>query len=379
MAEVSEPLRVAVAGTGFIGRVHARSARLAGATLVGVTASTPERSVAASAELGSERFFERSEDLVVADDVDVVHICTPNHLHEPLAMSALESGKHVICEKPLALDASGAERLTAAAKSAGTVAAVPFVYRYYATVREARARVDTGEIGDIRLIHGGYLQDWLLTPEDANWRVHEEFGGASRAFADIGSHWCDLVEFVTGHRITHVTAELLIAVPERFVREHQDAFSRGSSGGEKKSVTTEDAAIVTLRTDRGAIGSVVVSQISAGRKNQLRFEIDGSQATLAFDQENPESLWIGQQDRATLLPRAPELLSKAAAPYATLPAGHPLGYHDCFDSFVKDTYEAIRNGVPDGLPDFAAGLRTTRITDAVLRSGRSGQTVEVEE
>jgi predicted dehydrogenase len=134
-----------------------------------------------------------------------------------------------------------------------------------------------------------------------------------------------------------------------------------------------------LRTDRGAIGSVVISQISGGHKNQLRFEIDGSQATLAFDQEEPETLWIGQQDGVRLLPRAPELLSKSAAPYATLPGGHPLGYNDCFDSFVKDTYEAIRNGVPDGLPDFAAGLRTTRITDAVLRSGRSGQTVEVEE
>ena len=375
---MSEPLRVAVAGTGFIGRVHARSARLAGATLVGVAASTPERSAAAAAELGAERFFDRAEDLVVSDDVDVVHICTPNHLHEPLALSALESGKHVICEKPLALDSSGAERLTAAAKSAGTVATVPFVYRYYATVREARAKVDTGEIGDIRLIHGGYLQDWLMTPEDANWRVQEEFGGASRAFADIGSHWCDLVEFVTGHRITHVTAELLIAIPERSVREHQEAFSR-SAGGEKKSVSTEDAAVVMFRTDRGAIGSVVISQISGGRKNQLRFEIDGSQATLAFDQEEPETLWIGQQDGVRLLPRAPELLSKSALPYATLPGGHPLGYHDCFDSFIKDTYEAIRNGVPDGLPDFAAGLRTTRITDAVLQSGRSGQTVEVQE
>ncbi len=378
MAEMSESVRVALAGTGFIGRVHARSARLAGATLVGVTASTPERSAAAAAELGAERSFETAEDLVTAEGVDVVHICAPNHLHEPLGLRALEAGKHVICEKPLALHSAGAERLTAAAKSAGKVATVPFVYRYYATVREARARVETGEIGDIRLIHGGYLQDWLLTPEDANWRVHEEYGGASRAFADIGSHWCDLVEFVTGHRINEVTARLVHAIPERFVREHQDAFSQGARG-EKKSVSTEDAAIVMFRTDRGAVGSVVVSQISAGRKNRLQFEIDGSQAALGFDQENPESLWIGRRDGVTLLPRAPELLSKAAASYATLPAGHPLGYHDCFDSFIKDTYEAIQNGLPDGLPDFSAGLRTTRITEAVLRSARSEQTVEVEE
>src|SRR5687768_6917438 len=178
-------LRVAIAGAGFIGAVHARSARLAGARIVGVSASSPARSEEAARALGAERAFATSEELASSPDVDVVHICTPNHLHLPLAEAALAAGKHVICEKPLALDEEGAESLVASAADAGTVAAVPFVYRYHPMVREARDRIATGKSGAIRLIHGGYLQDWLLKPEDDNWRVNGSLGGASRAFADI--------------------------------------------------------------------------------------------------------------------------------------------------------------------------------------------------
>ena len=176
-------VRVAIAGTGFIGAVHARSARLAGARLVGVAASSPERGLLAAAALGAERSFATAEELVEADDVDVVHICTPNHLHRPLAEAALAAGKHVICEKPLAVDDRGAEEMVEAANSSGLTTAVPFVYRYYPTVREARERIRTGVTGPVRLIHGGYLQDWLLLPGDDNWRVDEHLGGASRAFA----------------------------------------------------------------------------------------------------------------------------------------------------------------------------------------------------
>lgn len=374
---MSDVLRVAVAGTGFIGRVHARSARLAGATLVGVAASSPERSELAAEQLGAERAFEDAQALVEAPDVDVVHICTPNHLHHELAKAALEAGKHVVCEKPLASDTADARDLLEAAKAAEKVATVPFVYRYYAAVREARARVAAGDIGPVNLLHGTYLQDWLLTADDGNWRVDEDLGGASRAFADIGSHWCDLVEFVTGHRITQVSAQLLTALPERTVGDHQAAFARAEEG-RRTSVTTEDAAVVMFRTDRGAIGSVVVSQISAGRKNRLWFEVDGSRAAIAFDQEEPETLWIGRREGVTILPRAPEALSESAAPYATLPGGHPLGYHDCFDAFVAETYEAIRDGAPEGLPGFEDGLRAALITQAVLRAAQEEATVEVE-
>src|SRR5215213_2232287 len=238
-------LRVAIAGTGFIGAVHARSARLAGARIVGVSASSPDRSEEAARALGAERAFPSSEALVESADVDVVHICTPNHLHLPLAEAALAAGKHVICEKPLATDLAGARRLVDAAATAGTAAAVPFVYRYYPTVREARDRVRTGATGPVRLVHGTYLQDWLTDPEDDNWRVDAALGGASRAFADIGSHWCDLAEFITGQRIARLSARTLTAVPERVRAEHAAAFARDNAGGgEKRAVDTEDAAVV---------------------------------------------------------------------------------------------------------------------------------------
>jgi predicted dehydrogenase len=370
-------LRAAIAGTGFIGTVHARSARLAGARLVGVAASTPESAQAAAVELGAERHYASAEELVGDPDVDVVHVCTPNHLHLPLAEAALAAGKHVICEKPLALDAAGAQRLVDAAAESRRQAAVPFVYRYYPTVREARERVANGQTGALRLVHGTYLQDWLLRAGDANWRVDEQLGGASRAFADIGSHWCDLAEFVSGHRIERVSARLLTAVPER-ASEAGHAFATAAGGGELRQVTTEDAALVQFETDAGAIGSVVISQISAGRKNRLWIELDGTEEALAFDQEHPEELWCGRREVLTIVRRDPTTLSPGAARFATLPAGHPQGYADCFDAFVADVYEGIAAGSTiAGTPTFADGLRAALITDAVLTSAREERWVDV--
>src|SRR5829696_3648943 len=208
-------LRAGVIGAGFIGEVHARSARLAGARVAGVATSSPERSRAAAERLGAERAFATPEELATADEIDVVHICTPNDMHAPLAELALAHGKHVVCEKPLAIGADAAERLSAAADAAGRLATVPFVYRFHPLVREARARIGGGSLGPVRLIHGGYLQDWLASAEDDNWRVDSELGGPSRAFADIGSHWCDLVEFVCGDRIAAIYAQAAIVHPER--------------------------------------------------------------------------------------------------------------------------------------------------------------------
>src|SRR3954471_15471384 len=306
---MSRGVRVAIAGTGFIGAVHARSARLAGASLVGVAASTPESGRRAAAALGAERAFDNAQELVEADDIDVVHICTPNHLHVPLAEAALAAGKHVILEKPIAMDALSAQAITDAATDAGKVAAVPFVYRYYPTVREARERVRTGQSGPIRLIHGTYLQDWLLRPEDDNWRVETDLGGASRAFADIGSHWCDLAEFVTGQRLTRLCARTLTAVPERQRSESRAAFAQGTGSGETRSVGTEDAAVIQFETDGGAIGTAVISQVSAGRKNRLWLELDCADEALVFSQEEPETLWCGRREHATLIQRDPAFLS----------------------------------------------------------------------
>ena len=374
---MSSALRVAIAGTGFIGAVHARSARLAGARIAGVSASSPSRSQEAARALGAERAFESSEALVESPDVDVVHICTPNHLHLPLAEAALAAGKHVVCEKPLATDVAGARRLVDAAASSGTAAAVPFVYRYYPTVREARERVASGQTGALRLLHGTYLQDWLLRADDANWRVDERLGGASRAFADIGSHWCDLAEFISGHRIERVSARLLTAVPAR-VSEAGHAFATAAGGGELRQVTTEDAALVQFETDAGAIGSVVISQISAGRKNRLWIELDGAEEALAFDQEHPEELWCGRREALTIVRRDPTTLTPAAARFATLPAGHPQGYADCFDAFVADVYEGIgASSTIPGTPMFTDGLRAALITEAVMTSAREERWVDV--
>jgi predicted dehydrogenase len=387
-----EGLRAGIAGTGFIGRVHARSARLAGARLAGVAASSPASAERAAAELGAERAFASCDELVEADGIDVVHICTPNHLHEPLALAALAAGKHVVCEKPVALDGAGAARVAAAATAAGRVVAVPFVYRFHPMAREARARVAAGDLGRLHLLHGTYLQDWLLTPDDTNWRVDAALGGPSRAFADIGSHWCDLVEFVGGCRITRVLAHMATPVPARATGVRATfaaAGAAGTAGGgdganavgtpRREPVTTEDVALVLFETDGGAAGSVVVSQVAAGRKNRLWFSLDGESASVVFDQEQPETLWIGRRDGAEVVARDAERLSPAAARLATLPAGHGQGYHDCFDLFVADAHAAMRGGAsaPDGLPLIGDGVRAARITDAVLASARSRSWTEV--
>jgi len=383
-------LRIAVAGTGFIGRVHARSARLAGAELAGVAASSPESAERAAAELGAARAFASADELVTADGIDVVHLCTPNHLHEPLALAALAAGKHVVCEKPVALDGDGARRIAAAAADAGRVVAVPFVYRFHPLVREARARVAAGELGPVRVLHGTYLQDWLLGADDTNWRVEPGLGGASRAFADIGSHWCDLVEFTSGARITRLLAHTATTVSSRATGDRPTFAAAGGAGPAPSApdrsgagavatedVATEDVALVLFETDAGGSGSVVVSQVSAGRKNHLAFELDGTEAALAFDQERPELLWVGRREGATLVPRDAAHLAPDAARLATLPAGHGQGYHDCFDLFVADAYAAVSGVAPEGLPLVGDGVRAATITDAVLASARSLSWIEV--
>ena len=370
---VQTPVRMAVAGAGLIARAHVDAARRAGARVVGVSASTPERGAAAAAELGAERSFASSEELAVSDEVDVVHICTPNHLHRPLAELALRAGKHVVCEKPLATSGDDALALTELARSEGLVAAVPFVYRYHPMAAEARARVRSGAVGDVRLIHGHYLQDWLSERGDHNWRVSAELGGPSRAFADIGSHWCDLVEWVTGHRIGELTAITDTVLAERSAGEAK-SFTQGggSADGPSVAVTTEDSAQLLFRTEQGASGSVVVSQVSPGRKNRLWFEVDGARASVSFDQENPESLLVGSRGSTETVRRDSPGLSAAAGRLAVLPAGHPMGYLDCFAAFVADVYAAVRHGA-DGaeFPTFADAARSARITDAVLAAARS--------
>ena len=349
-------MRSGIIGTGFIGGVHAYAVRAAGGVLAHVAGESPEHAAAAARRLGAEHACASAEELINADDVDVVHVCTPNALHVPQAEAAIRAGKHVICEKPLATDPADARRLVEAAADAGLVAAVPFVYRFYPSVREARARIGAGDAGPLWLLHGSYLQDWLAGSDAINWRVDPKLGGASRAFGDIGVHWCDLMEFTTGHRITRLIARMATAYPDRL---------------------TEDGAVVLFDTDRGASGSVVVSQVSLGRKNRLWFEFDGPSASYAFDQELPDSLWVGGKRGNQVVPRGPDTFSGPAAGYARLPAGHPQGYQDSFTAFVADVYAAIGGHKPDGLPVFADGLRAAVLTAAVVESAADETWVEV--
>ncbi len=360
------PYRAAIVGAGFMGRVHARAVRVAGGEVVGVTASTPERSREAADELQAREAVADWEQLVAHPDVDVVHICTPNDLHAPIALAALESGKHVVCEKPLATDVAAATKMVTAASTHDRVATVPFVYRFHPMVREARQRVREGAIGEILLVHGSYLQDWLLRPEDDNWRVDPTAGGPLRAFGDIGSHWCDMLEFVTGDRIARLCAQVA-------------TVNRHRGGDSSRTVATEDVVTMQFTTAAGVAGSCVISQVSAGRKNRLLLEVSGAEATLAFDQEDAERLWVGEQERVGHLLRDPDTLGADAARYTRVPAGHPQGYQDCFDHFVADTAAAIRGRAPDGLPTFDDGLRAARIAEAVLSSASRDAWVEVGE
>ncbi len=371
-------LRAGIAGAGFIGAVHARSARLAGAALAGVASSSPERSREAAASLGAERAYASAQELATAEDIDVLHICTPNHLHAELATLALEHGKHVICEKPLAVDSAQAERLIDAAAAAGRVATVPFVYRFNPVVREARARVAAGDLGPVHLIHGGYLQDWLASAEDDNWRVDAALGGPSRAFADIGSHWCDLVEFITGDRIRAICAQTSTVFAERAIHAGAHAFeAAGGNGGTRRKVTTEDAVTALFRTAQGVNGTLIVSQVSPGRKNHLHVEIACAEASVRFEEERPETLWLGRREGTETVWRDPTTLGADASRLAIVPAGHPQGYLDCFDLFVADSYSAIDGEAPDGLPMFADGARSAHLIDAVLASAASGGWVDV--
>ena len=253
------------------------------------------------------------------------------------------------------------------------------MYRFHPVVREARARVRAGALGPVRLIHGGYLQDWLASADDDNWRIDADLGGPSRAFADIGSHWCDLVEFITGDRIAALCAQTATVFPERASHAHAQAFAAAGSGnGKRRAVTTEDAVTALFRTESGAQGTLIVSQVSPGRKNDLHVEIACEHASVRFEQERPETLWLGRREQGETLWRDPGTLGPEAAPYAIAPAGHPQGYLDCFDLFVADTYAAIAGGgAPDGLPTFADGARSAQLIDAVLASAERAAWVEV--
>ena len=360
---ITSPLRAlnaGIIGLGFIGEVHVRAIRAAGHKVRAIAAETAEIARHAAQRVNVDIAYT-AEEMIADPDIDVIHICTPNVFHAPLAELVIMSGKHVVCEKPLAISVAEAEALTRLARERNVVATVPFIYRYYPSVREARDRI-LGSLTSPNLIHGYYLQDWLASGEIENWRIDPKMGGPSRAFGDIGVHWCDLIEFVTGHRIVRINAQLLRVFNQR---------------GNNQSVNTEDGGTIIFQTNKGAQGSLVLSQISAGRKNKLWFSIDGPEHSFVFDQENPNSLWRGGIDSNQIYIGGNERESERASRYSILPAGHPLGYQDCFNAFVADTYRTIDGQEVDGLPQFFDGLRAAQLTEAVLISAEMREWVEI--
>jgi predicted dehydrogenase len=359
-------LRAGIIGTGFMGSVHAHAVRAAGGEVTVVAGSSQASGEAAAAGLGARTAAESPEALIGRDDVDVVHICTPNATHADLARKAIAAGKAVVCEKPLRTRVEDAGELTDLAERAGVVTAVPFVYRFYPAVREARDRIARGDAGRLWLLHGSYLQDWLVGAEATNWRVDAKLGGASRAFGDIGVHWCDLMEFTTGHRITRLVAKTSRAYDER------------ETGGRLSSVATEDGATLLFETDNGATGSLVVSQVSPGRKNRLWFSFDGTEASFGFNQEKPDNLYVGCTDSSSAIAVGPQTLATPGGRrYAKLPPGHPHGYQDSFNAFIADTYAAVRGQEPEGLPTFRDGLRAAVLTEALVTSAAQQTWVDV--
>lgn len=352
-------LKVGIVGGGFMARTHTYSARAAGAEVVGLVSSAPERTAAVAAELSIPAAESVS---ALAETVDVLHVCSPNALHADHVRTALGAGTHVVCEKPLALDAGEAEALMNEALATGVVAAVPFVYRFHPMARQARSYAAEGGLGRLLTVRGNYLQDWMVDPAAHNWRVDPQVSGRSRAFGDIGSHLVDLLEFIAGERITRLSARTSVGHPQR--------------GGQQ--VSTEDAAVVIVEMESGAVGTLTVSQVNAGRKNALTVELAGTESSLCFDQEHPDELWLGGTGESRVIARDAPGLSADAARLSTVPAGHPMGYLDAFAAFVRDVYAAIGGAEPEGLPDFADGARANQIIDAVLASSASGEWIDVE-
>jgi predicted dehydrogenase len=375
--------RAAVVGTGFIGIVHLDALRRLGIEVVGVVGSSPERVREKARTQALPEPYESFEAMLADPRVDVVHITSPNDLHQPQARAALEAGKHVICEKPLGMDSSETAELLRLAEHSGLVHAVNFNIRFYPQIREARERVAAGALGDVRLVTGAYLQDWLLRDTDWNWRLEDERGGALRAVGDIGSHWIDLMTHVTGQHVEAVMADLTTFLP---VRQRPvgpvETFGMGGAGETVPvEIRTEDTASILLRFDGGARGAFTVSQLSPGRKNALTFQLDGAESGLAWNGERPEELWIGHRERPNeLLLRDPALLTPGAAALTSVPGGHAEGFENTFRELYRAVYRAVETGGPPPEPDyptFADGHEAAVIGEAIAASAREGRWAQV--
>jgi predicted dehydrogenase len=359
--------------------------RRLGIEVVALAGNGVERTAEKARQLHIPRSYGSADEMLADPDIDVVHITSPNHLHFPHAKAALLAGKHVVCEKPLAMNSNESSELVKLAREKKLVNAVNFNIRYYPLSQHAHALVKNGDLGDIYIVQGSYLQDWLLLPTDWNWRLEPEYGGNMRAVADIGSHWLDLTTFITGLKIEAVCADFktFMTTRQKPTRPVETFGSKLQTAMEyeEQTIHTEDSASVLLRYEGGAHGVMTVSQVSAGRKNRLFYEIDGSNSSIAWDGEQPNELWIGRRDRPNeVLLKDPSLLLPEARTFASYPGGHSEGFPDTFKQLYREVYSYLDAGDFDArpaFPTFEDGDRALRVGEAIWQSSREERWVSI--
>jgi predicted dehydrogenase len=382
MAEI----KVGIAGTGFIGPAHIEALRRNNIKIGGLAEATAGLAQAKAAELGIEKAYDSFDALIADPEIQVVHLATPNHLHFPQARAALLAGKHVICEKPLAMNTQESSELVRLAAEKGLVNAINFNLRFYPMVQHVRSMVQSGELGQLFIMQGSYLQDWLYLATDWNWRLEPGLGGTLRAVADIGSHWLDMTTFISGLKIDAVMADFKTFHPIRKKPAKPiETFSGKMLTPEDyidQPIHTEDYASILIRYENGARGVLTVSQVSAGRKNRLYFEIDGSKAAVAFDSEQNGELWIGHRERPNeMLLKDPSLLSTEARSVVSYPGGHNEGYPDTIKQMISKVYAYIRKGdfaaKPD-FPTFSDGHYELLLCEAIEKSAKEERWVKID-
>src|SRR5580658_7240566 len=377
-------LKAAVFGTGFVGRVHLEGIRrLGNVEVYALGESRAEKARKLGEELHVGKTASDYHEILDDPEVDVVHVCTPNALHFPMVTDALNAGKHVLCEKPLSTSVENAQKLAALAREKNLRNCTFHNLRFYPMVQQMRRMREAGELGEILVLQGTYSQDWLLYDTDWNWRIDSKPNGPSRCMADIGSHWCDMAEHVTGQRITSLCADLnTFHKTRKRPKGSIETFAGKSLKPEdyvETPVDTEDFGAVVFRMGNGARGAFTASQVSAGRKNRLSIEIYGSKCGVAWDQERPDELWIGNRNSNNqIIIKDPGLLKEGARSYADLPGGHSEGYDDTFKQVFRRFYRSIEN--PEAQPEypqFSDGLRQLTILESEMDSSQRRAWVDV--
>lgn len=377
-------IRAAVVGTGFIGAVHLNTLRRLGIPVAGVLGSSPARGTERARALGVPRAYGSLNELLADPAVQVVHVTSPNVAHYPQVKEILAAGKHVICEKPLAMTSDQSAEMVALARASGKVAAVCYNTRFYPLNQHAHGMMAAGELGDLRLITGQFHQDWLAKDTDWNWRLEANEGGPLRSVSDIGTHWVDLAGFITGQKPVSVMAELATFIPERQKPLGPvETFTTAKGATETRKITTDDAATILLRYANGGRGVLTTSQVSHGRRGRLTWDISGSKASAAWSAEAPENLWIGRRDAPNqILLRDPSLMNPFGAAASGMPGGHPEGFSDTWTAFFAQVYADVANGRRGPKSTWATfddGHYEMLFCDAVLTSAAEGRWVEIRE